>query len=137
MRNPAFSARVHCESCWKEIVAKQNLEYWDKITLGEVQGKRRYQKNSRIRNLARALILKIDIPLVCGNCGYDKHVEIHHIKSISSFPLDTVIKIINSLNNLVLLCPNCHWEMEHNLIQVPAIGIEPTPSLQCSFNDLV
>jgi len=49
----------------------------------------------------------------CSKCGYDKHVEIAHIKPISSFSLDTKLSEINHINNLLPLCPNCHWEFDN------------------------
>lgn len=51
----------------------------------------------------------------CSKCGYDKHFEVCHIKPISEFPLDTPISEINNSKNLIPLCPNCHWELDHNL----------------------
>ncbi len=62
---------------------------------------------SRARSVAR------DLERVCANCGYTKHVEVCHIKPISSFSLDTKLSVINDMSNLVLLCPNCHWEFDH------------------------
>ena len=53
-------------------------------------------------------------------CGYDKHVEVCHIKPISSFSLDTLISMINVESNLRLLCPNHHWEYDHGLLELPA-----------------
>ena len=55
------------------------------------------------------------------NCGYDKHVEICHIKSIGSFPTDTIVSDINSLDNLLSLCPNCHYEFDHNRLTLEEI----------------
>lgn len=49
----------------------------------------------------------------CQRCGYDKHVEACHIKPISSFPNDTLISVINHKDNLIALCPNCHWEFDN------------------------
>ena len=63
-----------------------------------------------IRTRARSVTK--DRPQTCVNCGYDKHVEVCHIKPISSYSLDTLVSIVNSPNNLVLLCPNCHWEYD-------------------------
>jgi hypothetical protein len=53
---------------------------------------------------------------VCKNCGYDRHVEICHIRPINSFPEDTPVAVVNDLSNLVALCPNCHWEFDHGLL---------------------
>ena len=49
----------------------------------------------------------------CDKCGYDKHVEICHIKSIKSFPDTSLLYEINHIDNLVQLCPNCHWEFDY------------------------
>jgi hypothetical protein len=53
----------------------------------------------------------------CQNCGYEKHVELCHKKRITSFSDDTLIGIINSPDNLLVLCPNCHWEYDNGLLQ--------------------
>ena len=52
----------------------------------------------------------------CHNCDYDKHIEVCHIKSISSFPLDTLVSEVNNPKNLLPLCPNCHWEHDNGLL---------------------
>lgn len=49
---------------------------------------------------------------VCQFCGYDKHVEVCHIKPIHSFSLDTLISVVNAPDNILILCPNCHWEFD-------------------------
>lgn len=66
---------------------------------------------SKIRGQARCVAKKREQK--CTKCGYDKHVETCHIKAINSFPMDTPISIINSEENLILLCPNCHWEKDN------------------------
>ena len=45
----------------------------------------------------------------CSICGYDKHVEVAHIKAINEFSDDTPLSIINNRDNLLLLCRNDHW----------------------------
>jgi hypothetical protein len=57
---------------------------------------------SRARNVAKQLGLN-----QCSHCGYDKHVEIAHIKAIKDFSLNT------HPTNIIALCPNCHWEFDH------------------------
>ena len=52
----------------------------------------------------------------CEICGYSKHVQACHKKPISSFSLDTKISIINENDNIMCLCPNCHWEYDHGLL---------------------
>jgi hypothetical protein len=58
------------------------------------------------------------LPKRCVNCGYDKHIEVCHRRALTSYPLDTPIAIVNDLSNLVGLCPNCHWELDHGLLQL-------------------
>lgn len=120
--------KIFCESCNTEIprfswrdrrkrfceACNIHNKDWTKITYREVVGKRLYQKHSRIRELARQIFRKSNIKKCCSICGYDKHYEIHHIKSIGEFDLDTPISIINDLSNLVALCPNHHWEADNS-----------------------
>ena len=52
----------------------------------------------------------------CDVCGYNKFIEICHIKAVSDFDDNALIKEINDIKNLVALCRNHHWEFDHNLI---------------------
>lgn len=52
----------------------------------------------------------------CNVCKYEKHVEIAHVKSVSSFPNSATINEINDPSNLVALCPNHHWEFDNLLL---------------------
>lgn len=104
--------RTLCDEC------NPNNVDWDKITYGEVKAKRGYQVNSRIRELARTKYFNTYNNPSCKFCGYDKHVEIHHIKGISTFSDDTPISVINDLSNLIAVCPNHHWELENGYISI-------------------
>lgn len=46
----------------------------------------------------------------CIVCGYNKHIEIHHILPRSEGGE-------NRLSNIVPLCPNCHTEVHYDLIK--------------------
>ena len=102
-----FERRVKCSSCREED--KQR-------TVGDVVYTKHHKSSaySLIRTQARAVTKHL--LQECANCGYDKHVETCHIKPISSYTLDTPLSIVNSLSNLVLLCPNCHWEFDSGLL---------------------
>ena len=54
----------------------------------------------------------------CQKCGYDKHVEMCHIKPIKDFLETATISEINDPTNIVGLCPNCHWEFDHGILSV-------------------
>ncbi len=56
-------------------------------------------------------------PYCCVCCGYDKHIDVCHKRPLASFPEDTPIAVVNSLENLAGLCPTCHWEFDHGLLQ--------------------
>jgi len=63
-----------------------------------------------IRGRARSMYKHIK---TCQSCGYDKHVEICHIKPIHKFSEDTLISVVNDPSNILVLCRNCHWEHDH------------------------
>ena len=76
-------------------------------------GENRYVK---IRYNAQQVYKYSNSLYVCAHCGYDKHVEICHIKAIKDFDDSALISEINSKENLIALCPNCHWEFDHHLL---------------------
>lgn len=54
----------------------------------------------------------------CVICGYDKHIEIAHIKAVSEFSNKDKISIINDISNIIPLCPNHHWEFDNNMLSI-------------------
>lgn len=78
-------------------------------------------KYSAINGNARNIMKHLQIDKVCKNCGYNKHVEVCHIKAVSSFEDDDLVNDINSVNNLVYLCPNCHWEFDYGTLNLANI----------------
>ena len=70
-------------------------------------------KYNYIRRHARQKFIVSKKITKCMKCPYDKHIEVAHIKAIKDFPLDTPINIVNAEENILLLCPNCHWEFDH------------------------
>lgn len=57
----------------------------------------------------------------CQICGYSKHVEVCHIKPVSSFDLNTPLKIVNAPENIAILCRNHHWELDNGILLVNKI----------------
>lgn len=99
---------TYCSFCWKQKVIS------DDITLGEAIYTKHHKSSAfaLVREKARRIARNNNMTS-CEICGYSKHVEIAHIKSISSFSTDTLLSVINSLSNLKALCPNCHWEFDN------------------------
>ena len=86
------------------------------VTKAEYQSQSNYYQ-SRVRLHARKIASKFNKLDRCAICGYNLHVECAHIKSISSFPGKTPVRVINSPSNLIGLCPNHHWEQENGLLK--------------------
>ena len=93
---------------------------WDKITKGELFN---YCKNwqsarTQIRKLAQKVFDNCNHGYKCAICGYNKHIEIAHIKAVSEFDDNSTINEINDPNNLIGLCPNHHWEYDNGLLDI-------------------
>lgn len=77
--------------------------------------------SSKIREHSRAVYNRAKMPRACVVCSYNKHIEVAHIKPVSEFDNNETIAVINSLDNLVALCPNHHWEFDNGLIDTKTI----------------
>lgn len=116
--------RKYCKSCEVERTAEDK-------TLGEAIYVKHHKSSAfaLVRTRARAVMKKLGIN-TCQSCTYCKHVEVAHVKSISSFSLDTLLSVINHPSNLLALCPNCHWEFDHKLLEIAPLGVEPRTRCQ-------
>ena len=87
-----------------------------KLTKGEViNSKLTYQRyRSAIREDAEKTFKELDGNYECCICGYNKHIEVAHIKPVSDFSNDDTVGEINNIGNIVPLCPNHHWEFDNN-----------------------
>ena len=95
-------------------------------TLGWYRSKKCLKKlhgssiHSHVRGLCRSWLRHlIDKP--CASCGYSKFVELCHIKKLTSFGDDALLAEVNSEENVIQLCPNCHWELDHGHITIDQI----------------
>lgn len=52
----------------------------------------------------------------CAVCGYDVHIDVCHVRAVADFSDDTLLSDINSEENLIALCPNHHWELDHDIL---------------------
>lgn len=85
------------------------------ITLKELKSSYEFKANrfAKIRSSARSLANTLGMLDSCLLCGYGKIVEVCHIRHISSFPDSATYGEVNSPTNLIGLCPNHHWELDH------------------------
>jgi hypothetical protein len=105
-------SRKYCKKCYNEF--SSTIDY----TLEQVIYDKHHRSSayalvrSRARSTEKAKNTKS-----CEICNYSKHTEVCHIKAISSFPLNTLLSEINGNDNIICLCPNCHWEFDNGLIK--------------------
>ncbi len=110
-----------CKTC-HEAQLRLDRKTLLEATLGRIDASR----YTGVRSHARKVFAESGKPRQCAVCGYSTHVEICHIRDISTFPMETLASEINALTNLVALCPNHHWELDRGLIQMGPVGFEPT-----------
>ena len=73
---------------------------------------------SSIRKLAQQIYLENTETPRCEICGYSNHVEVAHKKAVSEIDGDSTIREINSIDNLIVLCPNHHWEYDNGILEI-------------------
>jgi hypothetical protein len=92
---------------------------WSQVTLHDIFSRLpKFQANARIRALSRVNFRRSKHPRKCQNCGYSKFFEVCHIKPIADFDRSTPLTVVNHIDNLASLCPNCHWELDHGLLEL-------------------
>ena len=99
-----------CNSEYKEAKAKARP-----ISEMFCNGKTGYKFNY-IRSWAKRLMNRANLDKKCDVCGFDVVVEVCHIVPISEFPGNTPMGTVNSLNNMVYLCPNHHAMFDRGLL---------------------
>lgn len=86
---------------------------------------------AHVRTVCRTIHKELKA-LPCQVCGYSKHVELAHIKPVSSFDPSTPIGIVHDASNILVLCGNHHWEFDHGLLAIDQIPkrVDPTPGIK-------
>lgn len=92
---------------------------WGKLTSNDYKNKVAFR--TAVCQTARRVTNFLVPNPQCYNCGYSRHAECCHIKPVGGFPEGTQISEINRLDNLILLCPNCHWEFDNNILNIETI----------------
>jgi len=124
--NGKYTGRARsCPQCVQLKLAK--LESRKDLTKGNysdrdsVKGAHPSWTSVHIRILNRAWNKAITL-LPCANCAYSRHVELAHIRSVTSFPLTATLREINAPSNIIPLCRNCHWEFDHGILVLDLNG---------------
>lgn len=111
--------RKRCKELGLTLVINERVNILTK-TKGEIFLCRKTWQSARssIRKIAQKRFLKANPDCKCAICGYDRHIEVAHIKAVSEFDDNATINEINSLDNLIGLCPNHHWEYDNGLLKL-------------------
>ena len=76
---------------------------------------------SAIQKHARKVFFTHNNEVKCQYCSYSNHIDVCHIKPVSSFDDSTLISEINDVKNLLGLCKNHHWEFDHGILLLEEI----------------
>jgi len=107
---PKF-CRCGAKISWRQTKCSNCPKLRSEKTLSRVKGEIR---KSQLSEHARRVVPKKP----CEACGYDKFTEVCHIKPIEDFLDSSRLRDINSPMNLIRLCPNCHWELDHGMLSI-------------------
>lgn len=97
------------------IITKKYL----KTTKQELFSTRKNWQSARsgIQRRSRENYKRSEKPKYCKICGYNKHFEVAHIKSVSEFDDTDTVADMTDVENLVALCPNHHWEFDNGILE--------------------
>lgn len=109
-----------CSECTTEANTTKNVTLGECIEKISVKGKHPSWKGAYVRQHNSSLNRDLK-KLPCQKCGYSTHVELAHIKPVSSFPITAYLNEINSSDNILVLCRNHHWEFDHGLLNLEDI----------------
>lgn len=107
-----YGQRVHCFNCINDKKHYKGIPM-ELQTIGDVVRRAGSNRYDGIRMHARSLYKKELNNPRCESCGYNKHVELCHKRAISTFDKNALVAEVNHRDNIIILCPNCHWEFDH------------------------
>jgi len=109
---PTRSTTHYCRKC----LVLNKIEKFGEKTIQEFTSKYARHKYQPIRNHAHKVAKFHNIKKECPYCDYKNHVQLCHIKDIGKFNKDTKLNVVNDLSNLIYLCPNHHWDLDHGYL---------------------
>ncbi len=115
-----YRGKVICINC--DAGYETKTDYFKSLTIGEyhelpsVKNKHPSWKNAHVRSFNRSWNKDL-LNHGCVICGYIKHIELAHIKAVSSFSPTSTLGEINSPHNNLPLCRNHHWELDNDQLE--------------------
>lgn len=115
---PKTKKAEYCKECFKIEAGKPILEK----TLRELTASSDTSiRFNAVRAHARKFMKQSNIVKECIKCKTNEFkdiLEVCHIKALKDFSEETLIKEVNSLNNLIYLCPSHHTLLDKGLITI-------------------
>lgn len=118
--NVKESIIFRCSMLGVEPIIKSDESFILEKTKGELFKCRKNWQSARsaIQKNARAVYKTFNPQPKCAICGYSKCVEVAHKKAVSDFEDNATVREINSIENLIGLCPNHHWEFDNGMLKI-------------------
>jgi len=123
-RDMEHRSKIFCKNC--KIKKLERSDLFKKLTYKEyveresLKNKHPSWKHSQIRNFNRTWNKELT-KLSCQVCNYKTHIELAHIIPISNWNAESTLGEINSPKNILVLCPNHHWELDNNVLSLKDI----------------
>ena len=90
---------------------------YDNLTIGQLRlGRTAHRFSTIVRSRARINFRNSNKPAICIFCGYSLSIEVAHLHAISAYSSDTVLAVVNHIDNLEAMCRNCHWEFDNGYL---------------------
>ena len=99
------------------VHGKRKADY-RRLTVAQLKAKDAIKHPSYYRGYLNSItrLLNAHRPRKCQVCGYDKHVEYCHKVPIKAFLDSVMVQVVSGPENILVLCPNCHWEYDQGLL---------------------
>jgi hypothetical protein len=117
-KSPRYWQRFYCDGCVncmrsesRRVNGFMTPYPWDTLSkkeLRDLMDGNAYQFKSRVTGHARRVYEKEHGHAKCVRCDFPA-ITVSHKRAVADFPDDALIKDINAPDNLLGLCPNCHW----------------------------
>lgn len=111
--------RLRCDDC---VDLKQTSGLIKETTIGQIKelykDKTHLNFAAKIRGYGKTAYDRSDRSKHCAMCGYNRHYEVCHIKAVKDFDDTATMEEVHNLDNLIALCPNCHWEFDHGILKI-------------------
>lgn len=104
-----------CRECQTHSTQKKQMTLLECKQALSIKGKHPSWASANVRLFNRSWNKNL-LNCPCQVCGYDKHIELAHIKPIHKFADSDLVSVINHPDNILVLCRNHHWEFDSGLL---------------------